>query len=163
MRRNRAPDGGKSIISYHPGANHRTRIEGNMTDVSTCGEGLAAHAAFHAKLAALMETIGRNLELHLASLDPNDEVSRPEFDAYTSLVERHRDLAERLRLTAEEMASYEDLPMGNHDADALASPSVVDAFRTMINEQEALASMLTEWVEQDRAMLEGGDSTEDAE
>lgn len=152
-----------SIISYHLGVNHRKHIEGIMTNVSTCGEGLAAHSEFHEKLAVLLETIGRNLELHLTSLDPNDDVSRPEFDAYTSLVERHRDLAERLRSTAEEMGSYEDLPMANHDADALASPAVVDAFRAMLDEQEALASMLTAWVEQDRAMLEGADSKEDAE
>ena len=126
-----------------------------MSEQPTCGQGLAAHSTLHYKLADLLGAVGKNLELHLTSLDPEDESSRPEIDAYTSLVKQHRDLAARLRATADEMASYRDIPMAKHDMDVLSGQEVIDAFRELIAEQEQVGEMLQEWSERDREMLAG--------
>lgn len=124
-----------------------------MTEQTTCGQGLAAHSELHAKLSKLLATLGKNLELHLTALDPTDEISRPEHDAYTSLMKQHRDLAARLRATADEMASYRNLPMANHDEEALSGQPVIDAFREMLTAQEELQALLEDWTEEYRAML----------
>lgn len=52
-----------------------------MFEDSTCGHGIADDAALHARLSSLLETVGLNLELHLGSLDPADQASRPEYAA----------------------------------------------------------------------------------
>lgn len=125
-----------------------------MTEQPTCGQGLAAHAALHTQLADLLAAVGKNLELHLTSLDPSDEVSQPEVDAYTSLVKQHRDLAARLRATADEMASYHDLPMANHDMEILSGPDASEAFRELVTRQEKLLQFLQQRNEEYRAMLD---------
>lgn len=122
--------------------------------IITCGQGLAEHSALHEKLSALLATIASNLQLHLASLDPSDETSRPEYDAYTALVRQHSDLAARHRSAAEQMASYRHLPMANHDPDVLGGALVMSAFRQLINDQEQLLDLLGEWVARDRALLD---------
>ena len=124
-----------------------------MSDDVTCGHGIAEHAALHARLSSLLATLALNLELHLGSLDPADEASRPEHDAYTALVRQHRELAGRLRSVGDLMASYRDLPMANHDVGVLGSPAVMEAFRALLHEQETLIELLREWVDRDRALL----------
>ena len=125
-----------------------------MSVISTCGQGLAAHSALHAQIAALLEILGRNLELHVTALDPEDPEAKPEIDAYSSLAAAHRDLVKGLRTVAEEMASHEHLPMPEHDDEALAAPEVTEAFRELIEKQDTLARLLAEWVEEYRGMLE---------
>ena len=127
-----------------------------MTEPSTCGQGLAEHAALHRQLARLLEAMALNLELHLTALDPTNTASRPEHEAYTALVGVHRDLVARLAAAAEQMVSYRDLPLAEHDPAVLASPEIVGAFQTFIREEEALLALLQQWVERDRAMLAAG-------
>lgn len=125
-----------------------------MSENFTCGHGIAEHAALHARLGSLLETVGTNLELHLGSLDPADEQSRPEYAAYTMLVGQHRELARGLRSLAERMASYRDLPMARHDMTVLGSAEVMAAFKALLSEQEQLAGLLREWIDRDRGLLE---------
>jgi hypothetical protein len=124
-----------------------------MADDFTCGHGIAEHAELHARLASLLATVGLNLELHLGSLNPADDASKPEYAAYTGLVEQHRELANRLRSLAELMASYRDLPMANHDPGVLDSRPVIEAFKTLLDEQEQVCELLRGWVERDRLLL----------
>lgn len=124
-----------------------------MSEDSTCGHGIAEHAALHAKLGSLLATVGLNLELHLDSLDPADEASKPEYAAYTALVDQHRELSRRLRSLAELMESYRDLPMANHDSAVLGSPQVLAAFNALLKEQEQLVELLRGWIDRDRALL----------
>ncbi len=124
-----------------------------MSEDFTCGHGIAAHAALPARLSSLLETVGLNLELHLGSLDPADEASRPEHTAYTTLVQQHRELSGRLRSLSELMASYRDLPMANHDPAVLGSPQVMEAFQALLAEQEQLVELLRGWIDRDRALL----------
>lgn len=125
-----------------------------MSEDSTCGKGIAEHAALHARLGSLLETVALNIELHLGSLDPADEASKPEHAAYTALVQHHRELSSRLRSLAELMASYRDLPMANHDPSVLGSPEVIAAFKALLREQEHLVELLRSWIDRDRAVLE---------
>ena len=125
-----------------------------MSEEFTCGHGIAEHAALHARLSSLLETVAINLEAHLASLDPADEVSRPEHDAYTTLVVEHRELSGRLRSLGELMRSYRGLPMANHAPAALGSREVMAAFEALLEEQEQVADLLRAWIERDRTLLE---------
>jgi hypothetical protein len=129
-----------------------------MSNDATCGRGIAEHAALPARLSSLLETVRLNLELHLGSLDPADEASRPEHDAYTTLVQEHREIAGRLRSLAALMASFRDLPMADHDPHVLGSPQVLAAFAALLTEQEQLVELLRGWIERDRARLEPGGS-----
>lgn len=125
-----------------------------MSEESTCGQGIAAHAALHARLGSMLEIVGLNLELHLGSLDPADEPSKPEYAAYTVLVQRHRDLSRELRSLAELMTSYRGLPMASHDPGVLGSPEVIAAFESLVREQEKLVELLRGWIDRDRAVPE---------
>lgn len=125
-----------------------------MSEESTCGHGIAEHAALHGRLSSLLETVGLNLELHLGSLDPADEASKPEYAAYTALVQQHREISRRIRSLADLMASYRDLPMANHDPSVLGSRQVIAAFESLVSEQEQLVELLRGWIDRDRALLE---------
>lgn len=135
-----------------------------MSEPSTCGHGLAEQSVLHASLARLLGAIGRNLELHLASLNPSDDLSKPEYDAYTELVAQHRDLETRLRTTADYMAHCRDLPMANHDPEVMGGAPAIQAFEDLLAEEEQLVELLQGWLVTDRALLadsgrggEGGD------
>jgi hypothetical protein len=124
-----------------------------MGDPITCGQGLAAHAALPALLAELTDSVAENLELHLKALDLQDEHSRKEHDAYVELAKQHRETAERLRTTADQMTGYRDLPMGRHDETILTEPQVLEAFEHLVKTEEALLALLEERVRQERRLL----------
>jgi hypothetical protein len=91
-------------------------------------------------------------EVHLKSLNPDHGPSRPEYDAYSSLVREHRDAAERLRRISVEMAGYRDLPMADHDMTVLMSPLASAAFGRAIEAEEGLLDNLRRIVQEHRAM-----------
>jgi hypothetical protein len=132
-----------------------------MSEQSTCGHGLAEQSVLHASLSRLVAAIGRNLELHLTTLDPSDDQSKPEYDAYTELVAQHRDLGARLETTAAYMASCRDLPMANHDPEAMGSAPVMQAFEDLLAEEEQLVELLQGWLVTDRALLADSERGED--
>ena len=132
-----------------------------MSGQSTCGHGLAEHSVLHASLSRLLAAIGRNLELHLASLDPSEDLSKPEYNAYTELVAQHRDLEARLQATAAYMASCRDLPMANHDPEVMGGAPVMRAFEDLLAEEEQLVELLQGWLVTDRALLADSEPGED--
>jgi hypothetical protein len=124
-----------------------------MEQQPTCGQGLAEHAALPARLADLCGAIAENLEIHLTALDPKDKGSRPEFDAYVALALQHRELESRLHALALQMEGYRDLPMAAHDTAVMTSPKAAQALEQLVIQEEAMAAMLRDRVEQYRAML----------
>lgn len=120
---------------------------------ATCGVGLAEHSALPTKLAELTANVAENLEVHMAALDPDDSDARRERGVYEKLAAAHRDLAERLRATGEEMAASRDLPMGRHDEAALSDPKVVEAFQRMVQIERELLGLLQTRVQQHQQML----------
>ena len=101
-----------------------------------------------------MEAVATVLDLHTKALDQSDANSRSEFQAYQGLVRAHREIAARLEATAKEMAGYRDLPMGRHDAKAMAARENARAFETFLRVEEKLIALLQRRLESDRAMLQ---------
>jgi hypothetical protein len=124
-----------------------------MADEPTCGQGLAAHAVLPMKLGAMAAALAENLEVHLDTLDMQDENARQEHGVYLKLAKEHRTIAAHLQATAEEMAGYWDLPMGRHDEQVVSSPKVFDAFSRYVDAEQELLALLQESLEQDRRML----------
>jgi hypothetical protein len=132
-----------------------------MKNKPTCGKGLAEHAALPAKLGDLIASLARNLEVHREALDPEDESSREEREAYMELGEAHRKIATDLGAAALRMAAYRDLPMGRHDQKSMSGPEVFRAFEDFVTVEEELLAMLQNRLKQDRRMLGemGGSAT----
>jgi hypothetical protein len=124
-----------------------------MDDQPTCGKGLAEHSTLPAAVGALIAALAENLELHQGTLDLTDPSSRMEHEAYTGLAKEHREIATRLEATAARMAGYRDLPMGRHDARALADPRLLQAFDRFVQREEELLSLLLAAHERDSEML----------
>jgi hypothetical protein len=124
-----------------------------MAEEQTCGRGLAEHAALPAKLAEVTEAMADNLQLHMAALELDDDAARMEHGVYLRLVEEQRQTAARLRRVGEEMAAARDLPMGRHDAEAMTSPQVAEAFRRFVRTRQELVGLLQAQLDQDRRLL----------
>ena len=124
-----------------------------MAQHPTCGQGVAEHSAFPARLADLLATMAENLEVHLGTLDPQDQTTQPERDAYTRLARETRKLAGELSALAAEMAGDRDLPMGRHDPAALSSRPVVEAFARFLKVEQELCALLEKSVKRGEQML----------
>lgn len=124
-----------------------------MAEEATCGVGLAEHSTLPAKLAELTASVAENLEVHMGTLDLEDEDARQEHAVYEKLAAAHRDVAERLHTTGEAMAASRDLPMGRHDEAALSSPKLLEAFQRMVQVERELLGLLQTRVEQHQQML----------
>lgn len=72
-------------------------------DEMTCGKGLAQNATLPARVSELMAATAAVLDHHTTALNPADASSKPEYDAYLSLVRRHRDVAASLTAIATQM------------------------------------------------------------
>jgi hypothetical protein len=119
----------------------------------TCGKGLAQNAVLPARLAAVTTALADVLEAHVKALDLDDEHARLEHDAYTKLVDEHRDAAARLRAVAERMAGYRNLPMGVHDERAMTGPEPLAAFEGFVAMKRELRGLLEEQDIQDQRLL----------
>ena len=130
-----------------------TREEADVSERATCGKGLAEHSVFPAKFGDFLAAMAQNLEVHLITLDPADQTTQPERNAYLKLARDSRRIADELRALAAEMASYRDLPMGRHDSPALSSPPVVDAFKKFVKIEQELVALLERSIECAQQML----------
>ena len=119
----------------------------------TCGKGLAEHSVFPARFGDFLAAMAQNLEVHLIALDPADQTTQPERNAYLRLTRESRRIADELRALAAEMASYRDLPMGRHDPVALSSPPIVEAFAKFVKLERELLGLLEKSIERGQQML----------
>jgi hypothetical protein len=119
----------------------------------TCGRGLAENSVLPAQLAEVTEAMADNLQAHMQALELDDEAARQEHAVYLRLVEEQRQAAGRLRAVAGEMAAARDLPMGRHDAQAMTSPEVAQAFQHLVKAKQELLALLQDTAERDRRML----------
>jgi len=119
----------------------------------TCGKGLAEHSVFPARFGDFLAAMAQNLEVHLIALDPADQTTQPERNAYLRLTRESRRIADELRALAAEMASYRDLPMGRHDPVALSSPPIVEAFAKFVKLERELLGLLEKSIERGQQTL----------
>jgi hypothetical protein len=119
----------------------------------TCGRGVAENSVLPAQLAEVTEAMADNLQAHMQALELDDEAARQEHAVYLRLVEEQRQAAGRLRAVAGEMAAARDLPMGRHDAQAMTSPEVANAFRHYMAAKQELLDLLQGTAERDQRLL----------
>lgn len=124
-----------------------------MDDPPTCGKGIAASAPLRARLAELMAASAAIFEGHQAALDPNEPNGRLELDAYAQLAQGHRQIAAALAAAAEKMAGYADLPMAEHDMEAMLDPKRAEEFERFVRAEQDLLALLQTYLETDLAML----------
>jgi uncharacterized protein YndB with AHSA1/START domain len=121
-------------------------------EAPTCGAGLAQHAAVPRRVAIYLGELAETLELHRAMLAPNDANSKNENDVYRNLAASYRDVAVKMRETADRMSAQRDLPMGAHD-ESKWTDMHMKAFARFVHEQDALASVLRAAAARDEQML----------
>jgi hypothetical protein len=124
-----------------------------MTDPTTCGEGLAERCRLPLNLAELFDRSAENLEVHVDTLHLTDEHARTERDVWLRVAEQHRAIAMQMRMIAELMGVYRDMPDAAHDAEALSSRRVVGAFERFVAAEQEVAALLEGWVERDQERL----------
>jgi hypothetical protein len=125
-----------------------------MAEQQSCGKAMAEQSTLPAKLAALTECVAGTLEMHMRALDLDDEHARKENAAYHTLTTAHREIADRLRATSDEMARDQDLPTAHHDTAALSAPEVSEAFGKFVTAEQDLLVLLQSRVAQDQATLQ---------
>jgi hypothetical protein len=123
-------------------------------DQPTCGKGLAENSILPATLGKLLTAMTENLEIHMKALDLTDQNSQSEYNAYEELVKEFRQIAAQLYVAADHMAGYRDLPMGRHDEQAMAHPSVRETFEAFVKQKQELMSLLEQTAERDNNLLE---------
>jgi hypothetical protein len=121
--------------------------------MSTCGTGLADHAAFPAKLGQWSAALADVLEAHTMAIDLDDPVAHDEIRAYVSLVNRFRELAAELRATANEMSADRRLAMPRHDRSVLGGERARDAFRGFVERERELHALLRTELARDERQL----------
>ena len=125
----------------------------DVSEPSTCGQGLAENAALPAALALVAGAMAGMLERHMAALDLTDQNSIAEHAVYDELATAHRRIADQLRVAADRMGAQRDLPMGPHDMAAITHPATAQAFQTLVDAKRRLLTLLRDTAEEDDAML----------
>lgn len=125
-----------------------------MTEGSTCGQGLAHTAVVPQLIGDLMNAVADNLVAHVPMLAAGDEATQHERRVYEHLAGRHRDAAAMLQAIAKEMATHQDMPLGQHDFEAMSQAEMVDALQSMVKVEAQLVERLKQHLAEHRAMLD---------
>jgi hypothetical protein len=124
-----------------------------MDEPITCGQGLAASAPVPAKLGAVVTALADVLDTHREALPLTDGAARQEAEAYGRIAGHLRFSAEQLEAAAEQMVASRDLPMGEHDMEALSSPQAAGILAALVRSERELVELLGHRIEEDEAML----------
>ena len=125
-----------------------------MSEEPTCGEGLAQHAELPLLVGELMGSVAANLSAHVLGLVSGDENTRHEKHVYEHLARRLREAEALLHAIGTEMAAQRDMPMGDHDFQALSSGEPIDALERMTRVEAELVARLHEALTEHQAMLD---------
>jgi hypothetical protein len=133
-----------------------------MPEEPTCGRGLAQHAELPSLVGELVGSVADNLSAHVPGLVSSDEKSMHEKQVYEHLAERLREAGAMLQAIATEMAALEEMPMGEHDLQALSSGEAIDALERMISVEARLVARIREGLTEHQAILDemGSDRSE---
>lgn len=119
----------------------------------TCGTGLAQNSVLPAKLSEMTKALADVLEAHMQALDLSDENSQREHEIYEQIARGHREAAAQLEAVARDLADQRDLPMGQHDMEALAGGEQAEAFERYVRVKRELLELLNDTLTDDEAML----------
>ncbi|MGV3625991.1 MAG: SRPBCC family protein [Archangium sp.] len=121
-------------------------------EATTCGIGIAQHAAVISKIATMFEGLAETLELHRTMLTAKDESTKNEDEVYATLASEWRDIAKRVLTAAKHMREQRDLKMGAHDESTWGARHE-DAFAKFVDAQSRLTALLRVASQRDEAML----------
>jgi hypothetical protein len=125
-----------------------------MTEESTCGQGLAQTALVPQLIGDLMNAVADNLSAHLPMLVAGDEASQHERRVFELLAGSYRDAAGMLHTIATEMATHQDMRMGQHDFEAMSPGDVMEALESLISAEAQLVEQLEQHLAEHRAMVD---------
>ena len=125
-----------------------------MAEEPTCGQGLAQHAKLPQLIGELMNSVADNLCAHLPGLVSSDADSHHEKRVYEQLAARHREAAALLQAIGTEMAEQQDMPMGEHDLEAMSPSDVTDALEGMIRAEAQLAALVQQQLTEHQTILD---------
>jgi hypothetical protein len=125
-----------------------------MADESTCGQGLARHAELFQLVAELVDAVADNLSTHVPALVASDRNSQEEQRVYEQLAASQREAAASLHAVGAAMAAQQDLPMGEHDVDAMSPAAAAGALARMIGTEEQLIAHLGQLLDEHEAILD---------
>jgi uncharacterized protein YndB with AHSA1/START domain len=120
----------------------------------SCGKGLAENSVLPARFSELIDCLAENLELHLNSLNLNDDNARLEYEIYKKLADKNRNLAREMMGVAIEMYNNYDLPMAKHDEKKLSDSMIAEAFMKFRNLENEIITMLRKHLKKDEKILE---------
>jgi uncharacterized protein YndB with AHSA1/START domain len=123
-----------------------------VDETPTCGMGVAQHAKIPEKIGVMFEGLAATLELHRAMLGRKDPNARREDDVYAELAARWRNIAQKVRESAAQMAAQWELPMGPHDESAWSDENL-RAFEKFVNAEKEALGLLRVAAERDGRML----------
>ena len=125
-----------------------------MSDEPTCGQGLAEHSELPLLMGDLVQSVADNLRAHLPGLVASDVNSQHEKHVYEHLAARFREAGALLHAIGTEMAGHQDLPMGEHDLQALSSGEAIEALERMTRVEARLVARLQDQLTEHQAMLD---------
>jgi hypothetical protein len=125
-----------------------------MPEEPTCGQGLAQHAELPLLMGELVGSVADNLSAHLPGLVASDENSQHEKHVYEHLAARLREAGAMLHAIGTEMAGQRDMPMGEHDLQALSSGEPIDALQRMTRVEAQLVARVQEQLTEHQAILD---------
>ena len=125
-----------------------------MPEEPTCGQGLAQHAELPLLMGELMGSVADNLSAHVPGLVSSDENSQREKHVYEQLAARLREVGAMLHAIGTEMAGQQDMPMGEHDLQALSSGEAIDALKRMTRVEAQLFARVQEALTEHQAILD---------
>lgn len=124
-----------------------------MSELLTCGAGMAERAALPSKLGELMRALAV-LAVHQRALDGRDENAEKELVAYVRVEEAVREAVTQLESAATHLRACRDLPPAPHDVSIVGGSAAVSAFKTFVHIEEETIDLLRPSLERDRNLLQ---------
>jgi hypothetical protein len=124
-----------------------------MSELQTCGKGLAARAGLPAGLADLIQGMVQILGFHQQSIDVTDPAGKDEVQVYADLEAQYRLVGALLKAAAGAMTAAYDLPMAAHDMRVLARRENAEIFATFVDGERAVRDYLEGAIREDEGML----------
>jgi hypothetical protein len=125
-----------------------------MSELLTCGEGMAERATLPATVAALMRALAEVLAVHQRALDGRDENATKELTAYVHVEEALREAVTQLESAATQLRACRDLPPASHDVSIVGGAAAAGAFRSFVDVEQETLELLRTTLDQDHNLLQ---------
>jgi hypothetical protein len=125
-----------------------------MSELLTCGAGMAERAALPSKLGELMRALADVLAVHERALDGRDASAEKELVAYVRVEEAIREAVTQLESAATQLRACRNLPPAPHDMSIVGGAAAAGAFKSFVDVEEETIELLRTSLDQDRNLLQ---------